>query len=52
MVFRLKDGQEIVASRQGINYHLEVGDTTMIGFNGATAVIVDDEEERGSMDEK
>ncbi|MDD5934525.1 MAG: ABC transporter ATP-binding protein [Clostridiales bacterium] len=51
MVFRLSDGQEIVASRQGINYHLEVGDTTTIGFSEACVVIVEDEENRGGKDE-
>lgn len=52
MVFRLMDGQEIVASRQGINYHLEVGETTTIGFLESTAVIVNDEENRGSRNEE
>lgn len=52
MVFRLEDGQEIVASRQGINYHLGLGDITTIGFSEETAVIVTGEEERGNVDER
>jgi spermidine/putrescine transport system ATP-binding protein len=51
MVFQLEDGQEIVASRQGINYPLEVGDTVAIGFDPTSVVVVTDKEGKGDADE-
>lgn len=51
MVFQLEDEQEIVASRQGINYPLEVGDTVEIAFDPSYLVVVADQEGKGNVDE-
>lgn len=51
MVFQLADNQEIVASRQGINYPLEVGDTVTVGFDSSSIVVVTDKEGKGNADE-
>ncbi|WMJ89903.1 ABC transporter ATP-binding protein [Anaerocolumna sp. MB42-C2] len=40
MVFQLNNKEELVASRHGINYNLEIGDEAKIGWNTYNAVIV------------
>ncbi|QHQ60938.1 polyamine ABC transporter ATP-binding protein [Anaerocolumna sedimenticola] len=40
MVFQLENKEELVASRHGINYNLEIGDEAKIGWNMDNVVIV------------
>lgn len=42
MAFTLSDGEEVIASRHGINYRLEVGEKTVIGFKRRAAVLLED----------
>ncbi len=45
MVIGLEDGKEIIASRYGIDSHVQIGQKVCVGWKPADAIIVDREEQ-------